>query len=120
MHRREFLTTAANPDARHDYLVELHGEPAPGTLLTLRYVPDRSIATPDGVAAYLGALSDTAVAAGPEALAIAVLDDLNNELIPRWVEVTVERARPVPLRVVVEDRQPGWDNPHLFSRMRRV
>ncbi|TWA87755.1 hypothetical protein FBZ83_101621 [Azospirillum brasilense] len=120
MHRREFLTTAANPDARHDYLVELHGEPAPGIRLTLRYVPDRAVGTPDGVAAYLGALFDTAAAAGPEALAVAVLDDLNNELIPRWVEITVERSLPVPHRVVIEDRQPGWDNPHLFSRMRRV
>ena len=120
MHRREHLTTAANPDARHDYLVELRGEPVPGTRLTLRYVPDRSVATPDGIAVYLGALADTTAETGPEALAIAVLDDLNNELIPRWVEVTVERSRPVPHRVVVEDRQPGWDNPPLFARMRRV
>lgn len=120
MHRREILSTAANPDARHDYLVELHGEPAPGTRLTLRYVPDRAVATPDGVAAYLGALSGTAENSAPEALALAVLDDLNNELIPRWVEVTVERTLPVPQRVVVEDRQPSWDNPHLFIRLRRI
>lgn len=120
MHRREFLTTATNPDARHDYLVELHGEPAPGTRLTLRYVPDRAVATPDGVAAYLGALSGSAATAGPEALAVAVLDDLNNELIPRWVEVTVERTLPVRQRVVIEDRQPDWENPHFFARMRRV
>jgi hypothetical protein len=39
-------------------------------------------------------------------------------LVPRWAEVTVERVLPTPHRVVVEDRQPNWDNPHLFARMR--
>ena len=116
MRRREQLTTVPSPDARHDYLVDLAGDPTPGTRLAIRYVPDRLIATPEGFAAYLAALDD--FDGGPEALALAVLDDLNNELVPRWAEVTVERVLPTPHRVVVEDRQPNWDNPHLFARMR--
>ena len=119
MRRRERLTTAPNPDARHDYLVELQGEPAPGTRLIIRYVPDRLIADAAGAASYLGALA-VETGAAPEALAIAVLDDLNNELIPRWVEVAIERDQPLPHRVVVEDRQPGWDNPPFFARLRRI
>ena len=115
MHRRDLLSTTPNPDARHDYLVELTGEPMAGTRLAVRYVPDRVVAEPQGFAAYLGALSD--VAGGLEALALAVLDDLNNELVPRWAEVTAERTEPLPHRVVVEDRQPNWDNPQLFARM---
>ena len=117
-HRRDALTCTATPDARHDYLVELAGEPMPGTRLTVRYVPDRLVAQPQGFLAYLGGLS--AVAGGLEALALAVLDDLNNELVPRWVEVTAERTAPLPHRVVVEDRQPSWDNPALLARMRRI
>jgi 7-cyano-7-deazaguanine reductase len=49
-----------------------------------------------------------------------VLDDLNNELVPRWVELTVERDAPLPHRVVIEDRQPNWDNPQLMARLRRL
>ncbi|MDQ2103512.1 hypothetical protein [Azospirillum isscasi] len=117
MHRRALLTTQPNPDARHDYLVELSGEPAPGTRLTLRYVPDRLVAVPDAFAAYLASVAADGTLEG---MALAVLDDVNNELVPRWAEVTAERAAPVPHRVLVEDRQPNWDNPHLFSRMRRI
>ncbi|WP_448206592.1 hypothetical protein [Azospirillum sp. sgz302134] len=119
MHRRELLTTRPSPDARHDYLVELAGEPAPGTRLTVRYVPDRVVMEPGGFGAYLPALADLA-AEGLEVLALAVLDDLNNELVPRWAEVTAERTTPLPHRIVVEDRQPTWDNPHLFDRMRKI
>lgn len=124
MRRRELLTTLPSPDIRHDYLVELTGEPTPGTRLTLRYVPDRVVATPDGMAAYLAALAGgggddgDGGGGGPEALALGVLDDVNNELVPRWAEVTVERATPLPHRVVVEDRQPAWDNPQIFARLR--
>ncbi|HEY0837265.1 MAG TPA: hypothetical protein VGE72_25355 [Azospirillum sp.] len=117
-HRRERLTTAANPDARHDYLIALSGEPRPGTRLEVRYVPDRRIVEPAGFAAYLDALAD--LPGGLEALALAVLDDLNNELVPRWAEVRAECAAPVPHRVAVEDRQPGWDNPHFFARLERL
>ena len=114
MHRRERLTTAANPDARHDYLVTLTGEPQPGTRLELRYVPDRWVIDPAGFAAYLEELAG--FPGGLEALALAVLDDVGNEAVPRWSEVRAVRA---VHRVVVEDRQPNWDNPHLFARMER-
>lgn len=114
LHRRQRLTTTANPDARHDYLVVLSGGPQPGTRLELRYVPDRWVIDPAGFAAYLTALSG--FPGGLEALALAVLDDVGNEAVPRWTEVRAERPTH---RVVVEDRQPGWDNPQLFARMAR-
>ena len=114
LHRRECLTITANPDARHDYLVVLSGEPQPGTVLELRYVPDRWVIDPAGFAAYLSQLAG--FPGGLEALALAVLDDVGNEAVPRWTEVRTER---IAHRVVVEDRQPMWDNPHLFARMER-
>lgn len=116
--RRAALTTAPNPDARHDCVVMLTGEPVPGTRVVLRYVPDRLVLEPAGVAAYLAGLAG--LAGGLEALALAVLDDVGNEAVPRWAEVEAERAAPLPHRVLVEDRQPGWDNPALLARLARV
>ncbi len=112
------MTTAPSPDSRHDFLVELRGEPIPGTRLTIRVVPDRLILESAGFVQYLAEPPDGVPS--PESLAMAVLDDLNNELVPRWVEVTVERDAPLPHRVVIEDRQPNWDNPQLMARLRRL
>lgn len=110
--RREALITAPNPDTRHDYVVELAGSAGPDTRIRVRYVPDRHVLVPESVPAWLDALSG-----GLEAVALAALDDLANELVPRWVEVTAERDAPLAHRVTVEDRQPGWDNPDLFARL---
>lgn len=115
--RREALATVPSPDSRHDFLVELRGEPLPGSRLLIRMVPDRLILEASGFAAYLAHPFDGL--SSPEALAVAILDDLNNELVPRWVEVTVERDDPLPHRVVIEDRQPTWDNPALLARLHR-
>ncbi|BAI73816.1 hypothetical protein AZL_a02850 (plasmid) [Azospirillum sp. B510] len=114
--RRERLSTRASPDARHDFLVELRGEPLPEVRLTVLLVPDLLVPEPGGFVAYLAEFAG--FADGLEALAVAILDDLNNELVPRWVEVAVESDAPLPHRVVIEDRQPSWDNPKLMGRLR--
>ncbi|PWC85229.1 hypothetical protein TSH100_16090 [Azospirillum sp. TSH100] len=120
--RRERLSTRPSPDARHDFLVELNGQPLPGVRLTLRLVPDLLVPEPASVVAYLAEFAGFGgtggSAGGLEALAVAILDDLNNELVPRWVEVAVESDVPLPHRVVIEDRQPTWDNPRLLGRLR--
>ncbi len=124
MHRRERLLTTSNPDARHDYLVRLSGDvlasdtptndaPA-GIRIELRYVPDHLLLDPVGFSAYLAAF--TPFASTLEALALSILDDISNEAVPRWAEVRAEQAAH---RVIVEERQPDWDNPHLFTRMER-
>ncbi|CAO3436480.1 hypothetical protein [Azospirillum endophyticum] len=113
--RRERLSTRPSPDARHDFLMELRGEPQPGVRLTLRLVPDLLVPDPASVLSYLTEFGG--FGGGLEALAVAVLDDVNNELVPRWVEVTVESDAPLPHRVVIEDRQPTWDNPRLMERL---
>lgn len=117
---RALMATRPNPGARHDYLVRLDGAVtlAAGTArLTLHYVPDRLIAEPSGFDAYVAALG----AAGHdslEALATAVLDDLNNALVPRWTRVALAaEAEPAGHRhaVLIEDSQPGWANDALLS-----
>lgn len=121
MIRRELLAVAANPAPRLDYLVALVGDLA-GELgevrLTVRYVPDRLILAPPAFVAYLAALGG-AEWPSLEALAAAVLDDLNNELVARWVQVAAEAEAAAGLRhvVVLEDRQPRWDNRVLLERL---
>ena len=85
-----------------------------GTTLTVSYVPDRLLLARDAFAAYAaarGAQADTT----PEALAAVIADDLANELVPKWLRVSVSAAGAVSHTACVEDRQPGWDQPSLFK-----
>ncbi len=111
--RRGHLTPGANQDQAIDYLVRLAGRLTAETTLTVCYVPDKLIVARAAFERYLAALGDHDWPA-PEALAVATLGDFNNELVPRWVSVIVERDRH---QVVVEDRQPGWQNPALLAHL---
>lgn len=121
--RRGRLATAANPGHRHDYVISLAGELrlpglAPSAIATLRYVPDALVLRPAAFSAYLAVLS-----AGPwetlEALATTMLDDVNNELVPRWchVSVTATGDGGEHHAVDAEDRQPAWENAAVLARL---
>lgn len=117
LERRALIETAPNPDPRLDYVAELDtdGTAARTVTVSLRYVPDRLILA----AASFGRYLDAVCGGGwdsVEALAVAVRDDVNDRLVPRWLLVAV--AAPGH-RVLIEDRQPRWDNPHLLARLRR-
>ncbi len=120
--RRGILETRANPQTALDYLVAIDATAAsPGRTIHLRYVPDKLLLRPDSFGTYLTMLtgsSDTP----PEEHAITIIEDINNEVVPRWVQVQVRstpedrRAAVNGYRVVVEDRQPNWDNPNIIPR----
>lgn len=124
LERRNRLVGERNPGRRHDYVVTLTGALAPAGLdaplrVILRYVPDRLVLAPAAFAAWLDALGDGDWE-GVEALAVAMVEDLNSELIPRWMRVSLvaEGGEGDPgYRVDVEDRQPNWDNPSLLARI---
>ena len=84
--------------------------------LTVTYVPDQSVLARASFDAYVRALESAPVTT-PEALAALVVDDIANELVPKWLRVTVDRQSggSVNHSVTVEDRQPGWDHPPLFK-----
>ena len=121
--RRDFLATTSNPGERHDYMVMLEGSFALGgtdrsVAAALSYVADRRVLSLDAFGAYLDAV---AVSAWPtlEAVATAMLTDVNNELIPRWAQIRLVAGpgeRGDCHSVIIEDRQPGWDNPTLLAR----
>ena len=56
-----------------------------------------------------------------EQLAIAVLEDINNEVVPRWVQIVATRdsGGETEQHVLIEDRQPKWDNAALLARLER-
>ena len=111
--RRGRLGPGANPNQAIDCLVRLDGVLPAATTLMVCYVPDKLIVDQTAFDAYLAALGDQDWPSS-EALAVATLGDLNNELVPRWVSVIVGRDRH---KVVVEDRQPGWNNAALLARL---
>jgi 7-cyano-7-deazaguanine reductase len=121
--RREHLATEPNPDARLDYVVSLNGQaPLMGSghaRAALLYVPDKLILKAGSLARYLEALAE-APWESLEAVAVTVRDDINNEVVPRWLQITVSApAGEHSHGVMLEDRQPRWDNPALLSRLRR-
>lgn len=128
-HRRAPLTSSANPAPRLDYRVTLSARltaglgPAGGARITVDYIPDRLLLDPTGLSRYMTGLSGLPWP-GPEALGVAILDDINNEIVPRWVRVTIHatcgggddpaassdaRVSRPSHRVILEDRQPHWD-----------
>ena len=126
MQRRALLELDPNPDVKLDYLVSLDGAAAlPGfsdsASMSLCYVPDRHIVKPAAFHRYIEALSEEPLTS-LEAFAVTFLNDVNNELVPRWVRVSVinqhNSASGIENHgVTLEDRQPKWENASLLSRM---
>jgi 7-cyano-7-deazaguanine reductase len=125
--RRAGLATRTNPNPGLDYVVSYEGALEVSrqfgrVAVELRYVPDRLVLEEQAFAGYLAALAG-ADGAGLEETAALLLDDLNNELVARWVhlrlsaEAGADGAIQVH-QVALEDRQPGWDNPALLERLK--
>ncbi|MEQ9491086.1 MAG: hypothetical protein RIM72_19070 [Alphaproteobacteria bacterium] len=118
--RQERILTIPLPDAKVEFLCNLDGNvDAVGASLRLSYIPYKSVLDGDGFAAYLKDLPapDDAPSA-METVAAVILDDLNNELVPRWLQLVLTRQRQdgTVQRVLVEDKQPRWDNKTLIGR----
>jgi 7-cyano-7-deazaguanine reductase len=85
--RREILEPTANPGSAGDYVITLRASiaRAEGTAaasVVLRYVPERQILTPANFERYIGEVGRLAWES-LEAVAVAILDDVANELVPR-------------------------------------
>jgi 7-cyano-7-deazaguanine reductase len=89
--------------------------------VSIHYVPDKLILKPQGVRDYL---SELVRSEWPtvEAMAISLRDDISNETVPRWLGVRVTPIENAHLgyrqSVILEDRQPQWDNSSLLARIR--
>jgi len=126
--RRARLTICANPEPRQDFVVTRTGDVTGAVAdltahIRLRYVPDRGLITRDGWRDYLRGLSEQPFDT-VEALTAAILADVANQLVPRWLDVRVHANEPLGSgagsaahEVIMEDRQPTWRNPALAARL---
>ncbi|RED52413.1 hypothetical protein [Aestuariispira insulae] len=118
--RQSTLETAPNPNPAVDYLCELSVKAVDDyATVHLFYVPDKLLLTTQAFELYLHEF-DRHAFASLEELALTILDDLNNELVARWIQIRVEadaKGLDRGHRVMVEDRQPKWDNGFLLARL---
>lgn len=119
--RQTAIETQPNPNPALDYLCHLDGRlgEAATISISLRYVPGKLVMDTEALGIYLCNV-DLEENQSLEALAALILDDLNNELVPRWIQVILiadDRGLDRGHRVLLEDRQPKWDNPTLLSRI---
>lgn len=113
--RRRLLDLSDNPRPSIDYLVDaefslgpLLGETSP--TFRLAYVPDQLLLDLQAPTSYGQALLQQSFA-GLEDLVAVVFEDINDQLVPRWLRLTVG----IPgYRLTFEDRQPNWNSPHLL------
>ena len=126
--RRNLLLTEHNPGAQLDYVGTLQSElsgcetvfPA---RMTLRYVPDRLIIKPDCLAEYFAEIARIPFD-NFETAAVLLMEDFNNEIIPRWINLRLDKQKADNASVqhheaALEDRQPKWHNPRLLDRLER-
>lgn len=124
--RRNLLATNLSPKTNHEIVVELEKliffeEDKSLACIRIMYVPDRLILPHQSLQTYLDAISKVPVNSLEE-LAVAMLDDFINEVLPRWVQINISvqdknAIDRVSGRITVTDRQPGWENSNLLSRI---
>jgi NADPH-dependent 7-cyano-7-deazaguanine reductase QueF len=126
--RRLLLVGADNPQVDLDYVVtlvatlavRLTSRPPERVKVAVRYVPDRLLVDRQSFTAYLQAV-EGAPHETLESMALAILNDLNNEIVPRLVQVNAavfnEAESLVEESVWLEDKQPRWSNPVLQARL---
>ncbi|MBO6787373.1 MAG: hypothetical protein JJ900_11030 [Rhodospirillales bacterium] len=114
--RRDALETVPAPHPRHDAVVVMEND-CMGARLRLRYVPDRDVLKPESLSRYVGALARMPFTSLEET-AQTILEDINDQVIPNWIEVTLSRiGEEMRHEVRVEDRQPNWKERGLLDRL---
>lgn len=124
--RRNLIQHADNPSSHVDYVITLRTELTLANQNTpvrvvIRYVPDKHIMTPAAMETYMRHVRqegwDTL-----EDLATTIADDFKNELLTRWCHVLIKGDLIIDgivgeHSIFSEDRQPGWENEKLLSRL---
>jgi 7-cyano-7-deazaguanine reductase len=122
--RREAIKIIQNKREDFDYIVARHdvvpirsvtGLTTKEANIHIHFVPGRYLLAPiDGLTSYFEKSGNEAWDS-PEEFAQAIVDDLNNELVPRWLRLQVRFGDGHEL--LFEDRQPKWRNDGLLAQL---
>lgn len=122
--RQERISVDPLPKAAVEFLCHLESNlPEIGVYVRLSYVPYKAALSAEMFTAYL---NDLPIPENQECLleacAALILDDLNNELVPRWLQLVLTRGLEdgTVQSVLVEDKQPRWDNKVLLGRAQGI
>ena len=113
---RAFLKTTPNPNPKLDYLTELRKQLSSTLRVTLTYVPDKLLLRPEAFNGYLKAALPT-IAEPYESFAHVLLEDVNNEVVPRWLKIEIISETNPTRRIVLIDSQPKWNNAPLLASL---
>lgn len=106
-----------NPLPHLDYLVELnYNHQYADKIILIRYVPDKDVLTQKTFEDYCRVLNSQDNT--PEVLTRQILTDFNDQILPRFIQITVGTKKGE--QIILEDRQPGWDNLNFLRRLRKI
>jgi hypothetical protein len=115
---RDLLMLLPNPRTDLDYLDYMQ-VPLGAYDSHIFYVPDRHILTQDSLGRYCAALGADASLQG-NTFAGMLLHDIFDTAFPKWVGIQLHQHTPIPHSIVMQDKQPNWDNPALISSIKPV
>jgi 7-cyano-7-deazaguanine reductase len=121
LYRQSLIETVETPNSALDYLCQMQAKTGDDHLdVHLTYVPDRLIISSQSFGTYLHCFSQLGHLS-LEQIAHYILEDLNDEMVPRWLQVIVsadasglDRGH----KTLLEDCQPSWNNPMLLARVK--
>ena len=111
---RALLKTRPNPITRLDYLTSLKKTVTTTLMVSLTYVPDKLLLRPESFDTYLE-VSAPRILEPYELYAHSFAEDVNNEVVPRWLRIEIIMENASTRRIVVTDNQPKWSNPALLA-----
>ncbi len=117
--RRQLLATEPSPESEYEILVRLEQAVSiegdqEVSQVRIMYIPDHLVLRRESLRTYLDIVSNLDQGS-LESLAVKLLDDFNNEIVPRWVQIDIIYNG---TQITATDRQPSWENSNLLSSIR--
>lgn len=104
------IKTSPIPDTRKKWLIKI--EVSEPVVIKIHIIPDKLIADHASLKKYVQETIKNNTSR-PEDIILSIIENINNELVPKWLEVYYENDG---VSVKIEDQQPGLDNFKPTSR----